>query len=127
MKIILELQDKGKESLLESLHWLFEAHDPGLVQKCMGDRDGKLKLDYTTLHPFDCYVLGHCIANSRRLWDLELRWCSINDGCLKMLTAVEKGRAFGYIRHINFESNNHVGCEGAITLGELSNGFHVRN
>ena len=57
MESILALQKQGEESLLESCHWLFEAHDPGLVQKCMKDREWKLVLVSTTLDPFDCCVL----------------------------------------------------------------------
>ena len=120
MESILALQKKGGESLLESCHWLFEAHDPGLVQKCMGDsREWKLELVGTTLDPFDCYVLGYCIANSRQLWDLWLRNCSITAECVKMLTVVEKGRAFDYIRSINLFVNDKLGDQGAIVLSEL--------
>ena len=40
---IIALQTRGKDELLESLHWLFEAHDPDLVQRCMqGNREWKL-------------------------------------------------------------------------------------
>ena len=119
MNSILALQKKGEESLLESCHWLFEVHDPGLVQKCMGDREWKLKLVDTTLDPFDCYVLGYCIANSRQPWDLELWVCSITGDCVKMLTVVEKGRAFDYIRSIDLSYNDKLGDQGAIVLGEL--------
>ena len=119
MESILALQKKGRESLLESCHWLFEAHDPGLVQKCMGDREWKLLLFRTTLDPFDCYVLGYCIANSRQPWDLDLEGCSITGECVKMLTVVEKGRAFDYIRSINLSGNDKLGDQGAIVLGEL--------
>ena len=119
MDSIIAFQKKGRESLLESCHWLFEAHDPVLVQKYMGDREWELALVGTTLDPFDCYVLGYCIANSRQPWDLWLRGCSITGECLKMLTVVEKGRAFDYIRSIDLTGNNELGDQGAIVLGEL--------
>ena len=119
MKFILALQEKDGKSLLESLHWLFEAHDPGLVQKCMGDRKRVLELNGKTLDPFDCYVLGYCIANSRQPCDLVLWGCSINAECVKMLTVVEKGRAFDYIRSIDLVANYKLGDEGAKVLGEL--------
>ena len=125
MESILALQKKGGESLYESCHWLFEAHDPGLVQKCMGDREWKLELGgfftllSTTLDPFDCYVVGYCIANSRQPWDLKLVQCSITGECVKMLTVVEKGRAFDYIRRIDLSFNDKLGNQGAIVLGEL--------
>ena len=44
MEGVLAFQKEGGERLVESLHWLFEAHDPGLVHKCMGDREWTLKL-----------------------------------------------------------------------------------
>ena len=123
MEIILALQKNGEGSLLESCHWLFEAHDPGLVQKCMGDREWVLALDSnwfgTTLDPFDCFVVGYCIANSRQPWDLWLHNCSITGEGLKMLGVVEKGRAFDYIRSINLAGNDKLGDQGAIVLGEL--------
>ena len=46
------------EKLLDSCHWLFEAHDPGLVQICMGDREWKLALLDTTLDPLTVMLLG---------------------------------------------------------------------
>ena len=119
MKSIQVLQKKGGESLLESLHWLFEAHDPGLVQKCTSDKQWKLGLATTTLDPFDCYALGYYIANSRQPWDLELMICSITGECVKMLTMVEKGKAFEHIRSINLNSNDQLGNQGAVVLGEL--------
>ena len=114
---ILAFQEEGGRRLLESLHWLFEAHDPGLVQKCMGHREWTLKMGGVTLDPFDYYVLGYCIANSRQPWNLSLQQCSINDQCMKMLMMVEKGRAFDYIKTIDFGGNDELGDEGAIVLG----------
>ena len=87
---ILAFQEGGSR-LFDSLHWLFEAHDPDLVQKCMGNQEWMLELQYQTLDPFDYYVLGYCIANSRQPWNLALQYCSINGQCMKMLMIVEKG------------------------------------
>ena len=115
---ISAFQEEGGRELVESLHWLFEAHDPDLIQKCMGDREWKLGLGGTTLDPFDCYVLGYCIANSRQPWSLVLIMCSINAECMKMLTVVEKGRAFDYIKSIGLPGNVKLGDQGAIVLGE---------
>ena len=114
---ILAFQKEGERGLLESIHWLFEAHDPGLVQKCMGHREWTLQWFRVTLDPFDCYVLGYCIANSRQPWNLSLHGCSINGQCVKMLMMVEKGRAFDYIKTIDFSINDKLGDEGSIVLG----------
>ena len=123
---IQSISASREEELVESLHWLFEAHDPDLIQKCMGDREWKLELWRTTLDPFDCYVLGYCIANSRQPWSLELIRCSINAECMKMLTVVEKGRAFDYIKSIDLIANEELGDQGTIVLGELSQIKHIQ-
>ena len=114
---VLAFQEEGERGLLESLHWLFEAHDPGLVQKCMGHREWTLDLNEVNLDPFDCYVLGYCIANSRQPWNLSLPGCYINGQCVKMLMMVEKGGAFDYIKIIDFYGNDNLGDEGAIVVG----------
>eukprot|EP00731_Ephydatia_muelleri_P002943 Em0001g2943a len=118
-------QIKGMWELLESLHWLFEAHDPGLVQKCMGHRGWTVNLIGQNLDPFDCYVLGYCIANSRQPWNLSLRGCSINGQCVKMLMMVEKGRAFDYIKTVDFTFNDELGDEGSIVLGKMLRGNKI--
>ncbi|KAL5503432.1 hypothetical protein EMCRGX_G010383 [Ephydatia muelleri] len=69
-----------------------------------------------TLDPFYCYVIGFCIANSRQPWSLELWYNSINGECMKMLTVVEKGRAFDYIKSIDLGYNDKLGDQGAIIL-----------
>ena len=117
MEGVLAFQKEGGERLVESLHWLFEAHDPGLVHKCMGDREWTLELDGVTLDPFDCYVLGYCIANSRQPWNLDLQYCSISGQCMKMLMMVEKGGALDYIKTMDLWGNEELGDEGAIVLG----------
>eukprot|EP00731_Ephydatia_muelleri_P038402 Em0748g2a len=96
---VLAFQKKGGCRLVESLHWLFEAHDPGLVQKCMGDREWTLELVQGTLNPFDCYVVG--------------------GQSMKMLMMVEKGRAFDYIKTMDLQGNEELGDEGAIVLGTV--------
>mgnify|MGYP003461048711 FL=1 len=117
MEGVLAFQKEGEERLVESLHWLFEAHDPGLVHKCMGDREWTLELGGVTLDPFDCYVLGYCIANSRQPWNLVLHSCSISGQGMKMLMMVEKGGALDYIKTMDLVGNGELGYEGAIVLG----------
>ena len=117
IELPLAFQKKGERELLESLHWLFEAHDPGLVQKCMGHREWTLQWQGENLDPFDCYVLGYCIANSRQPWNLSLWERSINGQCVKMLMMVEKGRASDYIKTIHLYRNDKLGDEVAIVLG----------
>ena len=113
---VLAFQKEGDKKLIESLHWLFEAHDPGLVQKCMGGKEWSLEVS-VNLDPFDCYVLGYCITQSRQTWNLILTGCSIDEECIKMLMMVEKGRAFDYIKTIYIDKNEELGDKGAIVLG----------
>eukprot|EP00731_Ephydatia_muelleri_P002855 Em0001g2855a len=42
--------------------------------------------------------------------------CSINGQCVKMLMMVEKGRAFDYIKTVDFTFNDKLGDEGSIVL-----------
>ena len=120
MRCILALQNlNGQENRFERFHWLFEAHDPVLVQsRFRGNMDGKLEW-YLTMDPYDCYVLGYYIANTRRPWDLNLVGCCINEECVKILTVVENGRALDYIRSICLPSSINLGDQGAKVLGEL--------
>ena len=110
-------QNGDERRMLECLHWLFEANNPLLVQKCFctDHREWTLLLVVENLDPFDSYVLGYCIANSRQPWNLSL---PIIDGqCVKMLMMVEEGGAFAYIKTINFSGSNNLRDEGAIVLG----------
>ena len=102
-------QEEGGRKLLESLHWLFEAHDTDLVQKCMGHRDWDFELYFSHFIPYDCYVFGYCIANSSRPWNLRLHGCSINGECMEMLMLVENKRAFDYIKSFDFAVNRELG------------------
>ena len=74
----------------------------------------------SNIDPFDCYVLGYCIANSHQPLVLVLWGCSMNEECMKMLAAVENGRSFDYIKTIDF-TGNPLKDQGAVHLGELYN------
>ena len=50
-------------SKLECLRWMFEAQDKELLREVLGDRTQDLNLSNQTLSPFDCHILGYCIAN----------------------------------------------------------------
>ena len=82
---LLAFQKGSERGLVESLHWLFEAHNPDIVQRCMGGNEWELKLSHTTLGPLDCYVLGYSIANSRQPWNFKLRDCAMNAECIKIV------------------------------------------
>ena len=113
--IVSAFQKEDIEKLVESFHWLFEVHDPDLIKKCMGNTEWKFELFLNTLDPFDFYVLGYCIANSRQPWNLELLLSHINAEFIEMLTVVEQGKAFDYIKSIDLRcDNNTLGDQGAV-------------
>ena len=72
-------------SKLESLRWMFEAQDKQLLRQALGTGTQDLNLSYQTLAPFDCYVLGHCIAYSDCQWKLTLRHCKLGEEGMRML------------------------------------------
>ena len=117
VECVIECHKEGGRVLIETLHWLFEAHDPDLVLKCMEDRQWDMRLNEEPLDPFDCYVLGYCFAASRQPRNFRVFNCSMRGECMKMLTVVESGRAFDYINIIDFY-RNFMGHEGAIALGK---------
>ena len=53
----------GPGRKLEYLHWMFETQDKELLRHTMGNGTQDLDLSRQTLSPFDCYILGYCIAN----------------------------------------------------------------
>ena len=75
-------QDSSK---LESLRWMFEAQDKQLLRQALGAGTQDLDLSYQTLAPFDCYVLGYCIAYSDCLWKLNLHCCKLGKEGMGML------------------------------------------
>ena len=72
-------------SKLESVRWMFEAQDKQLLRRALGTGTQDLNLSYQTLAPFDCYVLGYCIAYSDCLWKLDLYGCKLGEEGLRML------------------------------------------
>ena len=72
-------------SKLESLRWMFEAQDKQLLRQALGTGTQDFYLSYQTLAPFDCYVLGHCIACSDCQWKLDLGRCNVGEEGMRML------------------------------------------
>ena len=48
---------------LEYLRWMFEAQNKELLRHTLSNGTQDLNLSGQTLSPFDCYILGYCIAN----------------------------------------------------------------
>ena len=98
--------DPGRR--LEYLHWMFEAQDQGLIRQVLGNGTQDLDLSGQTLDPFDCYVLGYCIAKSDCQWKLE---CKLKEEGMKMLSRGSEG-CLRNVRVIKFYGSDlKVGVE----------------
>ena len=75
-------------SILECLRWMFEAQDKELLRQVLGDGTQDLHLSDQTLSPFDCYILGYCIAKSDCQWKLK---CRLGEEGMKMLSRGSEG------------------------------------
>ena len=84
-KCLQTYYSQGSSSKLESLQWMFEAQDKQLLRQTLGTGTQNLDLSLQTLAPFDCYVLGYCIAYSDCLWKLDLRMCELGGEGMRML------------------------------------------
>ena len=74
-----------RSSKLESLRWMFEAQDKQLLRQVLGTGTQYLNLSRQTLAPFDCYVLGYCIAQRVCQWKLDLKRCRLGEEGMRML------------------------------------------
>ena len=70
----------------DTLHWLFEAHDGKVIAKVLGSSEVELTIDsFSTVTPFDCFVLGYCVSHSNCTWRIDLWDCHIGDEGVEML------------------------------------------
>ena len=107
------------EVTFSALHWLFEAHDTGVIAKLLGSSDIQLHTDREhTVTPFDCYVLGYCVSHSNCTWFINLQVYSIGDEGVELLvqgTMEEKTHCTGSISKIDLFENN-ITSEGVMSL-----------
>ena len=73
-------------SKLESLRWMFETQEKQLLRQTLGTETQDLDLSHQTLAPFDCYVIGYCIAYSECQWRLNLSWFTLGEEGMRMLS-----------------------------------------
>ena len=92
-------------SKLESLRWMFEAQDKQLLRHALGTGTQDLDLSQQILAPFDCYVLGHCIAYSNCQWKLDLRFCKLGEEGMRML-ARGSGDCLHNVQEIDLSAND---------------------
>ena len=92
-------------SKLESLRWMFEAQDKQLLRQALGTGTQDLNCFFQTLAPFDCYVLGHCIAYSDCQWKLVLWSCNVGEEGMRML-ARGSSDCLHNVQKINLSEND---------------------
>ena len=88
-----------------TLHWLFEVQDNGVITKLLGSSSTQLT-EPSEATPFDCFVLGYCVSNSNCTWKIDLADWNIADEGVEMLV---RGAA---------EGKNH--CTGGFSEIDLS-------
>ena len=79
---------------------MFEAQEKQLLQEALGTGTQDFRLLNLTLAPFDCFVIGHCIAYSDCKWKLDLRGYKLGEEGMRML-AKGSGDCFHNVLEIN--------------------------
>ena len=105
--------------LTELLHWVYEIHQPTVVNTVLAGINKELVFENTTLSPFDCYVLGYCVVSSGSKWTLAFNRCGIGSkGVEMLLTYRENGRsALSNLTKLRFWENP-IQDKGAQCIGE---------
>ena len=84
---------------------MFEAQDKQLLRRALGTGTQSFSLYYQTLAPFDCYVLGYCIAYSDCQWKLTLWQCKLGEESMRML-AKGSGDCLHNVQEINLTGSD---------------------
>ena len=103
---------------VDGLHWLFEAQCNEVIHLVLGPLV-TLDATWTTVNPFDCFVLGYCIAHSNSSWVLDLTECDIGDEGLEVLS---KGVMEGTKSQVN-PNTGSISCIYARGNGISSTGI----
>ena len=106
-------RERDTATLLEILQWLFEAQEKELLSLILGRDSHDLDASWKLLSPFDCCVLGYCIAQSECAWILNLKSCGITVKGIKRI-AVERLHT---VKILDLSCNS-IGTDGGVTLCE---------
>ena len=102
--------DSDPNRRLEYLHWMFEAQDKELLRHTLSNGTQDLDLSSQTLSPFDCHILGYCIAN-------------LNEGKFQQFS---NNVMYHYLLHEHFHAgddhHNHIAYK---LLGRMYECVHV--
>ncbi|XP_072288245.1 NACHT, LRR and PYD domains-containing protein 3-like [Pyxicephalus adspersus] len=84
---ITEEQISDKRELLNTFYYLHESRNKALVSQCIGSN--KVDLSGVSLTPLDCSVLSSVLQSCRKLEEVNLDSCNIQDeGFCKLLPAL---------------------------------------
>ena len=139
------VEKSGGESSapFDTLHWLFEAQNNDVITKLLGSSDIQPITGYTTVTPFDCFVLGYCMSHSNCTWIIEnpanlgrysIERYPIGDEGVQMLMrgSGEKSNCIGGISEINLKTlnlgGNKLGSKSCAALAHLiQHAPHLKN
>ncbi|XP_051886247.1 NACHT, LRR and PYD domains-containing protein 3-like isoform X2 [Pristis pectinata] len=97
--------EAGKRRLLNTLHYLYESQNCGLVQATLGSVE-TLSLSGLQLTPVDCVVLSHAIGFCDTIKHLDLNCCHIQcEGLQRLGPSLHKCQKLGL-------ANNNLGDSG---------------
>jgi len=108
-----------------TLHWLFEAQDNGVIANVLGSSNTRSPNGHRTGTPFDCFVLGYCVSHSNCAWSIDLEYCNIGNEGVEMLVRgamEEKTHCTGGFSEIDL-CMNHITSEGVKHLLDFPKQF----
>ena len=111
---------------LNSLHWLFEARCANIYSDLIRNVS-ILEYDssYTTMTPFDCFVLGYALSHVSCTghWEIAMFQCHLDDECVQMLVGGINFMSSKGVKDLSITKldlfGNAIATEGATTLAEM--------
>ena len=111
---------------LNSLHWLFEARCISIYSDLIRNVSIlQYSSSYTTMTPFDCFVLGYALSHISCTgdWDITMNSCHVDDECVEMLVNGINLLPSKKVQDLNitklFLFNNAITAGGATALAEM--------
>ncbi|XP_072254113.1 NACHT, LRR and PYD domains-containing protein 3-like, partial [Pyxicephalus adspersus] len=105
---ITKEQISDKRELLNTFYYLHESRNKSLVSQCIGSN--KVDLSGVSLTPLDCSVLSSVLQSCRKLEEVNLDSCNIQDeGFCKLLPALHSMEKLSlYDNHLTDSSCPHL-------------------
>ena len=74
-----------RKVIVDSLHWLFEAHDTKVIATVRGHLKFSLIDNMVECLLLTAFVLGYCVSHSNCTWNIDLFNCHIGDEGVEMI------------------------------------------